>query len=343
VTSPAPADRWAAVLASAPRALPTQTPAWLDCVCRVDGYEDASRLYETADGRTLVLPLVRRRAVPHSLASLPPGWGPAGLLGEGGEVRSEDVRLVFADLAAQRAGIALRPDPATAAAWERGMPPRLPRRPLMAQTLDLTGGFEDVWRARFRGAARNRVRRAERAGVQVEWNDTGEFVPAFQELYARSVERWARRDGQPVALARWRAGRREPERKLGTVAAVLGPRCRVYLASVDTRPVAGIVVLHGRRTAAYWRGAMDAEAAGRTYATYLLHRMAIADAVAAGCTAYHLGDSAPGSPLALFKSRFGAVEQHYAGYQVNRPPLLEAAANTGRRVGATLYRRRERR
>jgi hypothetical protein len=346
VTSPAPTGAWEELLASAPRALPSQTPGWLECVCAVGGYENASRLYETFDGRRLVLPLVRRtvlRRVFCTEASLPVGWGPAGLLGEGGVVRPEDVQMVFADLADHHAvGVALRPDPGTATSWEQGSPPGVPRQPLMAQTLSLVGGFEEVWRKRFRSDTRNRVRRAERAGVVVERDDTGGLVPLFHELYAKSVDRWARRAGEPLALARWRAARREPERKLRTVAALCGTRCRVYTAFIDGRPVAAIVVLFGTAVAAYWRGAMDEEVAGRTYANYLLHRTAIEDAADAGCTAYHMGDSAPGSPLALFKSRFGAVDQHYASYRVERLPFSSLTHRTRRHVSESLRRRRGR-
>jgi hypothetical protein len=93
----------------------------------------------------------------------------------------------------------------------------------------------------------------------------------------------------------------------------------LYGAFVGGRPVAAIVVLRAATTSAYWRGAMDEQVAGRTYANYLLHRTAIEDAAAAGHSIYHMGDSPPGSSLALFKSRFGALEQPYASYEIDRP------------------------
>ncbi|MEV1288772.1 GNAT family N-acetyltransferase [Micromonospora sp. NPDC049679] len=344
VTSPAPVDAWEQVLTSAPTALPSQTPEWLDCVCAVDGYENASRLYLTADGRRLVLPLVRRTLVGPLAAtesSLPVGWGTAGLLGEGGVVRPEDACMVLADLARKPAlSVLLRPNPATAAAWQQACPPGVRRQPLMAQTLSLAGGFEEVWRTRFRSNARNRVRRAERANVVVQRDDVGRLIPVVQQLYATSVDRWARRDGVPLALARWRAARREPPHKLPTVAERLGPRCRVYVASVDGRPAAAIVILLRATVAWLWRGAMDEELAGRTFANYLLHRTAIEDSARDGYTAYHLGDSSPGSPLALFKSRFGAVEEHYASYRLERLPIGSLAERARRRVGATLQHMR---
>jgi hypothetical protein len=344
VRSPAPRDLWDRLVASDPRSLPSQTPAWTDAVCAVDGLQDASRLYETADGRLLVLPLVRRRllGMPIAEASLPHGWGPGGLVAGDGPALPADVRAVVADLADRRVPlVTLRPSPATGKVWEEAAP-EAARYPRMAQTLDLEGGFDAVWAARFKRDTRNRVRRAERAGVLVERDDSGRLVPAFQRLYLRSVARWARRDGRPLALARWRAARQEPDAKLATVSAALGRCCRVYLASVQGRPAAAIVVLFGAAGASYWRGAMDEEVAGRTYANYLLHRTAIEDACAAGCSAYHMGDSAPGSQLALFKSRFGAEECRYASYRLERLPLASAMDRARDVTGQALLRWRGR-
>jgi GNAT acetyltransferase-like protein len=344
VTSPAAAGAWEEIVASAPRALPSQAPAWLRSVCTVDGYDDATRLYEMGDGRRLVLPLVRRSRfgrLGSTLVSLPTGWGPAGLLSDSGVVTPADVQMIFADLANRAMRVTVRPDPAAAAIWDEGVPAGVLRQPLTSHSLSLDGGFDEVWR-RFRSDTRTRVRRAQRTGVTVECDDTGKLVPIFQELYAKSVDRWARQEGQPLALARFRARRREPASKLRTVAAELGSRCRIYAAFLDGRAVAAIVVLYGTRTAAYWRGAMDEELAGKSYANYLLHSTAIEDAAAAGCTVYNMGDSAPGSPLALFKSRFGAVEQSYASYRIERFAVTSVTNRMRRLAGEVLKRRRGR-
>ncbi|SIM50390.1 GNAT family N-acetyltransferase [Micromonospora cremea] len=335
VTSPAPVGAWEQVLASASNALPSQTPTWLRCVCTVEGYEDVSRLYETADGRRLVLPLVRRPGLGPILATdfgLPIGWGPGGLVCDGGELRPEDVRMVVGDLA-QRYVLStmIRPDPATAGTWEAAVPASVLREERMTQTVVLDGGLDEVWRKRFRSDTRNRIRRAERAGVHVECDDEGRLVPVFQQLYHQSVDRWARRERLPLPLARRLSARREPNRKLPTVAAMLGPRCRIYVAYHEGQPVAAIVVLRAATTAMYWRGAMLEKLAGPVYANYLLHKTAIADAIEAGCATYNMGDSARVSSLALFKSRFGAVSQDYASYRIERLPITPLARRV--RVG----------
>ena len=66
---------------------------------------------------------------------------------------------------------------------------------------------------------------------------------------------------------------------------------------------------------------MNKELAGPTRANYLLHRLAIEDACAAGCRCYHMGESGTSKPLAQFKTRFGALPYPYAEYHLETMPL----------------------
>ena len=64
VASGAQARReWERAVLDRPDLAVTQLPAWLDCMVGA-GYHDATRLYESADGRRLVLPLARRGQLP---------------------------------------------------------------------------------------------------------------------------------------------------------------------------------------------------------------------------------------------------------------------------------------
>lgn len=323
VTSPAPREVWQELLRADPTALVSQTPAWVDCICALGGCEDASRLYETPDGRQLVLPMVRRRGLPAALAiqaSLPPSWGMGGLLAAGGAA-PEEVAAVFADLAARPAlRTSLRPNPLAAEAWAAARPAVVVAVPRLAHVLDLEGGFERVWSERFKGETRTGVRKAERAGLVVECDTSGRLVPVFYDLFRRSVDRWARQQHEPLRLARWRAQRRDPLRKFQLVAERLGEACRIWVAWLDGRPAAAILVLQGAN-ASYTRGAMDKELAGPARANHLLHRLAIEDACRAGCRHYHMGESGSSASLAQFKSRFGAAPHRYAEYHLERLPI----------------------
>jgi hypothetical protein len=324
---------WQQVLATDRTALPTQTPEWLDCVCAAGRYEDVTRAYAAADGRRLVLPLVRRAAVE---SSLPWGWGTGGLLCSGGDLLAHDVTAVAEDLLCRRVlRIAVRPGPAREEAWRMGMPCDVVRTHQMVQSVDLSGGFEHVWRHRFNGGVRRACAKAERSSLDIECDDGGRLVDAFDALYRKSVERWARKAQRSIRVARWTAQLREPRRKYAIVASGLGRACRIWLASRGGEPAAAIIVLSHGEHSSYWRGAMDPAVEGGTRANDLLHRLAIEDACTSGRRFYHMGESAPGSSLARFKRGFGAEELHYTGYRFEALPLTAAERFARRAVSTT--------
>lgn len=328
VVSPAPRDVWADLLESDPHSLVTQTPAWLDCICSLGDYEDASCLYETSDKRKLVLPLARRRGLPRrlsSLASLPPSWGMGGIVAAG-TIRQDDIAAVFADLLARSAvRISLRPNPLRAAVWAAAKPVRAISVPRVAHVLDLRGGFSHVWSARFTGSARTAVRKAERVGVVVECDTSGRLVPVFYELFERSLDRWALNQHEPRWLARWRGRHRDPIRKFEAVAHRVRSGCRFWVAWVDGRPAAAILVLQGTN-AHYTRGVMNQDVAGPVRANDLLHRMAIEEACDAGCRYYHMGETGSSTTLARFKERFGAEAHAYGEYHLERLPITSTSS-----------------
>jgi hypothetical protein len=328
------------VLASDPWALVSQTPAWLDCVCAAGRYADATRAYRTSDGRELVLPLARIRHLPDAAgveSSMPFGWGAGGVVSAGGRVRPGDVAALAADLEARRLlRIAIRPSPSADPAWAAAMPSDVVRTRHMSQALDLSGGFEHVWSRRFSSNVRRACRRAERLGLTVESDSSGRLVDTFDRLYRTSVARWASQQHEPERLAQWRARRRDPRLKFAVVAERLGEACRVWVARREGEPVAAIIVLAHGEHSTYWRGAMDRALVSGTGANELLHRLAIEDACASGRRWYHMGESAPGSSLARFKRGFGAVEQPYSGYRMERLQLTSADALLRRQVKRVL-------
>jgi Acetyltransferase (GNAT) domain len=343
LTCPAPRDVWSELVDASPEALAFHTPSWIDALCASGRYEDASRLHETFGGEPLVVPLVRRRGVPRALAveaSLPYGWGFGGVLAAQ-PLHARDLTAVVAELAAERRlRLSLRPNPLLAPLWDAAASAGATRVPRTAHVLDLADGFVEVWERRFRGRTRTKVRKGEKSGLEIECDRAGALVDDFYGLYVRSVDRWARRSREPLALARARARRREPREKLARVARHLGEACEIWLARLEGRPVAGIVVLRSRLAASYWRGAMDAELAGPTCANYLLHARAIEAACQVGCRSYHMGETAPSSPLAQFKRSLGAREHAYAEYRfgslpLGAPALLRRGTAASAKVRAT--------
>lgn len=319
---PAAREAWRDALVADTGALVSQTPEWIDCICASGRYDDVTRAYLTSDGHQLVLPLVRRR-LPGAIAegSMPFGWGTGGLICSRGAVTSDDVAAVVADVMRRPTIlIGVRPSPVAAEAWDAAVPPRVARTRHMSQSVELTDGFEAVWK-RTAPTVRSHYRKAERRGVTAERDDTGRLMPVFDRLYRTSVARWARQQHEPLWLARWRACRRDPKEKFQTVAERLGGACRVWVAWRHGEPIAATVILTHRQHATMWRSAMDKDAARGTGAIELLHLRALAEACEAGQRFYHMGESAPGSSLARNKRGFGAVDVHHSGYRFERLPV----------------------
>ena len=323
VNATASADEWDEVYRACAGAMPTQSSAWASAIVVSGGYRNVSRFYEFADGCRAVMPLFAGRFPPGSLAmqySPPAAWGFGGPIATA-PLSAAHIGSLLEDLARQPALMTrIRPNPLAASIWREAAPAGWTRVPRIAHVLDISGGFEHVWTRQFRQDTRNRIRRAERAGVEISCGADARIIAEFHQLLRHSFERWGRQQGEPTALARWRGLRRDPEAKFHAMAASAGPIFRIWMARLDGKPVAATLVLRDRE-AHYTRGAMDEDLAGKTYANYLLHSRAIEDACREGCSNYHMGETGCSVSLAQFKSRFGATPRPYAEYHFERLPI----------------------
>ncbi len=199
--------------------------------------------------------------------------------------------------------------------------------------LDLAGGGEVVWKG-FADSRRRAIRKAEKSALEVECDTTGRLLPEFFELYLLNEARWAEQQHEPAALARFRTRFRDTLGKWQGIARHLDGGCRQYLARLDGRPVASIIVLLSGN-AHYTRGAMDKDAAGPVRANDLLMWHAIRDACDAGAPMFHLGESGRSSSLSDYKERFGARPHEYPELRLERIPVTavdRAARSAVKRV-----------
>ncbi len=319
-TSPAPRDAWWDVFQADPYALETQSPAWTDAMCDGGAYEDVSRCYEVG-GRVTILPMRRRRVA--GLVALdaanPLQCGAGGLLAPGGPTVA-DTATVFRDLAERHVVVqTVWPNPLVAPQWAPSSPASATVVPRLGHMLDLDGGFDHVWRKRFKGSARTGARKAERNGVEVECDTTGRLVPEMHQMLEQAVVRWARQQHEPLWLAVRRQKGRDPLERFEAMARHLGDRCRVWIARVEGRPAACMLVLLGAN--AYdFRAAMTEDL--RHYrAQDLIERLSVEEACKAGCRYYYMGDSGWSPSLSHYKEQFGAQPYRYAEYRLERLPI----------------------
>ncbi|QXJ25704.1 GNAT family N-acetyltransferase [Actinomadura graeca] len=309
---------WRDMIAEAAQdALPSQTPGWRSAVC-AQGWQDATRLYTWPDGARVLLPLARSTdGTRTQYASWPEGWGVGGVVAAAGVVTADRAEAILGDLAALPADqVYLRPHHASVALWDSLVPPGTRRNPRMLQILDLEGGFEHVWRHRFRGTLRTAVRRAERAGLTIERDGTGRLLPEFDRLFELSLDRWDDQSDEPRGETRRRIRAKNPPTKFTAVADHLGHDCQVWMARHGGQAIAAVVTLYQGPYVVYWQGAMDKErAAPARAAPYLLHLVA-EDACARGARALYLGDTYPGTSVTRFKKNFGPDEYQASGFWI---------------------------
>jgi hypothetical protein len=257
------------------------------------------------------------------MESLPAFWGNGGLVAAGSP-RATDVAAVWPQLIAGSHGLMrLQPGHLTAGAWNAIQPPAgVTIGSGRTHVLDLEGGYERVWKERFKSETRSGARKAERAGLDVEFDATGRLIPAFYDMYMGWIARRARERSLPGWIMQRHARNQESLRKYQAVAEALGDRCRTWIARLDGEPVAGLIMLVHRDHAFYWRGCSSREQASRTRANVLLQRLAIEEACAAGCRWYNMGQSGGVASLEHFKTRFGARPQLAPQYTFGRPPII---------------------
>ena len=327
MVSPAPPALWKSVYDADAAAVPSLSPDWAGCVVKAGGYRDVSCHFEFSDGVQAVLPLFESsiRLGPFAVRRSPPSaWGFGGLAATA-PLTAAHIRAAMDRLRDQSAALVqIRPNPLEAGLWSNAAPAGWTALKRNAHVLDLGGGFDEVWKSRFRSDTRNRVRRAERAGVEIESGSHARLVGEFHELLVHSFGRWAAKQHEPAAIARWRGLRRDPLSKFVMIAAGAPSIFKLWIARTEGRAIAAILVLRDHQ-AHYTRGAMIEELAGPAHANYLLHARAIEDACRTGCRHYHMGETGNSQSLAQFKSRFGAEAVGYAEYQYERLPIAWAS------------------
>jgi CelD/BcsL family acetyltransferase involved in cellulose biosynthesis len=326
VTSPVRPEVWAALADADPDAVVSQSQAWRDCVCATGRYRDVSRLYEFADGRRILLPLVQRHGPPSFAtcrASWPRAWGVGGPITPDG-VRAHEAEAVLDDVA--RLG-----GPGVWIRFRHGVEPEWTAAarsfriiPHSVQILDLSGGFDQVWERRFGRSVRNAVRKAETSSIDVEVGCTDELLSAFDDLHEQSIVRWAHQQHEPARLTRWRTKHVTSLETLKQVVRRFDPSGALWVAFRHGEPLAAVATLRFGAFAKAWKSAMNKELAGPVRAGDLLHRLIIEDACQKGLGYYDFGESRCGSPLERYKVKFGAQSHVAPELIIERLPFSSA-------------------
>lgn len=326
VTSPVAPEEWAAAVASDPRAMADHDRGWFTTMAVQRPWRDASRLYLLGDGSSVLLPLVERGGPGRAIrvaASPPVGAGFGGLVGARA-TEPKVMRAVLTDV--RRLGlmsVRIRPTPESGSAMAEaaattGPVVAIPRR---AHLLDLAGTSEEVF-GRMRKSTRRAIRRHREGtrGFEVCESSGTTGLDVYERLRALSIDRWAQTSREPLALARWRANRKDPDRVLRSLAEALEDRFRTWVAYTDGRPAAVNIAAMGPTTHVL-RAAMDQDAVASSGVMQYLDWLTIERAHALGSHTVNLGESGTSSSLGAYKESLGAVGHDYAELRIERLPI----------------------
>ena len=322
----ASADEWSQLLArSAGDWALSQTFEFGAALSRAyPAYSHAARIAEFDGGARVLIPLVEVQsrlfrvfeAMPLSLNGTPIGIGAsAAQMGAALDAINADVLRVSG-------GALSAPPPAMALATA----PAMERSTGETHVLDLTPGWDEIWKSKFDSKVRNQCRAAIKKGVETSEATTLEEFDAYYEIYVENCARWGyAAPPYPRALFGELCGLR---RQNGGV--------QLQLARVAGEIVAGVMLFHGRRSVLYWSGGMKREFSSLSPNNALLE-VVIRQACESGVELFDFGASGPLDSVRKFKESFGAgpVEFQIWSRQSGRYGLAQKARAKLRRAPAT--------
>lgn len=322
VVSPAPLADWREVLAGDPGATPLQTPEYFTAALAGTRGRDASRLYVLADGRRLVLPLIRQRSLPgvRLEADFPGGYGHGGMVATGG-LRSSDVAAVVENLRGSASSIRIGGAHHTAEQWSSARGTGVVESRRRVEVLDMAGGYDEILAHRFNRKVRQSINRSERLGVEVEVDSTGRLARTFYDIYLAWVEHWAIKSKLPNRLARFQAKREERWQKFATVTSQLGDLCRIFVARHEGVPVASAITFVYGAHAIGWRSYSLRDTGLRLGANSFTQAMGLKNAAESGCRYFDLGQSGGVEDLLRYKRSLGAEPREAVDLLIESPRI----------------------
>lgn len=299
---PCNASLWKNVLARLESHSFFATYTWAQMLAAGLGYTSQGFVLRSENFQVL-MPLMRRtRFGFYELRSMPYGTYGGALIA--GECLPREQQA-----AAQECIQYLRRDPRFLHLW--CVPGPYPHLPLPGfefsfetHKIDLGQGVDLIWK-QFDPDARNQVRQAERAQVEVSFDNSPAAFDAYYDMLLATAQRWGKKSpGKPRTLFHSIAQYASED------------STRLWLAQVNGELAAGALCFYGKGEVFYWSGAMNQDLA-RARPNNLLQWVILQDAVARGYRVYNMGasDGLPG--VRKFKEGFGAKPVKYPAYLVS--------------------------
>jgi CelD/BcsL family acetyltransferase involved in cellulose biosynthesis len=191
------------------------------------------------------------------------------------------------------------------------------RHELHTHLINISGGFDTLWRETFEQQRRKRTRRAERLGVTVRRTSSRQDLTSYYQIYSSRIDQWG-------------SGIQYPESLFARLLETGGDAVRLYVAEHDGAIVGGHFNFYFKDTVTAWMGVTTRESSTLQAGT-LLYVQCLRDACSEGYRIYNLGGSLNKQSLIDFKESLGGEPYEYCQYR--RRSILARAAALFKRTG----------
>jgi len=256
-------------------------------------YRAEPRALRFADGRTAVIPLVRRRIAAGVISTY--FSSPAGTYGgwvSADELRPEHAAAATQYLCGRVPNVTWRINP---------YDPNAPAASDVAaeddhtHALELSSDFDAIFKTWSKGH-RAAVKQSQREGITARLADGIEDWRAYYDAYEDSLRRW----GDSASMAyRWEF--------FEALERMASPHVRLWLAMHDDRVAAGALCFYAKRHVVYWHGAAHSEYFKMRPVNLLVYS-AVRDACGAGYRWFDFNPSGGLDGVRSFKKSFGTSE-----------------------------------
>lgn len=291
IENPTP-DFWSDIAAHSECATFYHTPAWAKTLAATyPEYHVAPRGFMFDDGTRALMPLlcsqqgVFRKKFRYKSFGFGSYGGPV-YTGCWDSVKNEELYRYFT---AKRVSLHIDGSPL----WPHDLPDYFTKETVSTYALRIDTTADAVWK-RFSSGHQRGIKTAQKKGVTVRKASSRADHETYCAIYKDTLERWG--DTTIITF---------PDSLTLSLLAPGNDAVVLWLAEVEDKPVAGIIIFYWNMMAHYWRGA-SLRGYEDYHANTLLQWTVIQDALAKG---YRLYDFAPSGALGgveEFKRRFGA-------------------------------------
>ena len=301
--------RWAGLIERHPQSSVFHSTGWIDALHRTYGYEPVAYTTSPA-GRDLADGIafcrIRTWLTGRRLVSLPFSDHCAPLVESPGAFEAL-LAAIERDLNSEKWKYAeIRPS----ASDLRVRPGLMATETFALHKLDLRPGLRELFRGLHKNCVQRKIQRAEREGLEWEEGNSEALLRKFYLLLLKT----RRRHGLPPQPMQW----------FRNLAACLGEKIRIRVASKGALAVAAILTLEHGKTLVYKYGCAD-DRFNSLGGIQLLLWKAIEEASAKGVLVFDLGRSDLDDPgLITFKDRWGAARTTLRYYRFSLRPAPHA-------------------